>query len=92
MEADRSITQLLQSWRAGDAAAGEQLAPLVYDELHRVASRLFRSERHGHTLQPTALVNEAYTRLVSVNVDLMMGVDQLGYLLAQREAIEAFES
>lgn len=69
MEADRSITQLLQSWRAGDAAAGEQLAPLVYDELHRVASRLFRSERHGHTLQPTALVNEAYTRLVSVNVD-----------------------
>jgi RNA polymerase sigma factor (TIGR02999 family) len=69
MTADPTITQLLQGWRAGDAAAGEQLAPLVYDELHRLASRLFRGERPGHTLQPTALVNEAYARLVAVDVD-----------------------
>lgn len=69
MTGDSSITQLLHSWRAGDPAAGEQLAPLVYEELHRVAARLFRGERPGHTLQPTALVNEAYLHLVGANVD-----------------------
>jgi RNA polymerase sigma-70 factor (ECF subfamily) len=58
------ITQLLQSWNQGDQSAIEKLVPLVYDELHRLAQRYMSDERPGHTLQPTALVNEAYLRLV----------------------------
>jgi RNA polymerase sigma factor (TIGR02999 family) len=58
------ITQLLQSWSQGDAGAIEKLVPLVYDELHRLAQRYMADERPGHTLQTTALVNEAYLRLV----------------------------
>jgi RNA polymerase sigma factor (TIGR02999 family) len=59
------VTALLTQWRAGDAAALEALIPLLYGELHRIAHRHLRSERPGHTLQSTALVNEAYLRLVS---------------------------
>jgi len=69
MNAPGDITRLLQAWTAGNDAAGEELAPLVYDQLHRLAERLFRSERAGHTLQPTALVHEVYTKLVAVDVD-----------------------
>jgi len=69
MTADPAITTLLHEWREGNASAGERLAPLVYDELHRIASRLFRGERPGHTLQPTALVNEAFARLIDVQVE-----------------------
>jgi RNA polymerase sigma factor (TIGR02999 family) len=58
------ITQLLQSWSNGDESAIEQLMPLVYDELHRLAQRYMSDEKPGHTLQTTALVNEAYLRLV----------------------------
>ncbi len=58
------ITQLLQAWSDGDDAAREQLVSLVYDELHRQAQRYMRRERPGHTLQTTALVNEAFVRLV----------------------------
>lgn len=58
------ITQLLQSWNDGDQGAIEKLVPLVYDELHRLARRYMSDERPGHTLQTTALVNEAYLRLV----------------------------
>jgi RNA polymerase sigma factor (TIGR02999 family) len=58
------ITQWLLASREGDAEALESLLPLVYDELHRQAVRCFRQERAGHTLQPTALVNEVYLRLV----------------------------
>jgi len=58
------ITQLLQSWSQGDPAAIEKLVPLVYDELHRLAQRYMADERPSHTLQTTALVNEAYLRLV----------------------------
>jgi RNA polymerase sigma factor (TIGR02999 family) len=57
-------TQLLIDWGRGDAAALEKLTPLVHDELHRLAHRLLRRDREGHTLQATALVNEAYLRLV----------------------------
>ncbi len=63
-----SITQLLSEWRAGDEAALERLTPLVYAELRRLAQRLFRSESPGHTLQPTALVNEAFEGLVRMDV------------------------
>ena len=58
-----TVTRLLQDWRSGDPAAMEQLAPLVYDDLRAIAARRLRSERAGHTLQATALVNEAYARL-----------------------------
>lgn len=58
------ITQLLLQWRGGDEAALELLVPLVYDELRRLAHQCMRRERVGHTLQTTALVNEAYLRLV----------------------------
>lgn len=58
------VTQLLTQWRSGDRAALDQLMPLVYDELRIIAARYLRKERAGHTLQSTALVNEAYMRLV----------------------------
>jgi RNA polymerase sigma factor (TIGR02999 family) len=59
-----SLTELLLEWRAGNSNALEKLAPLVFDELHRIAHRYMQRERDGHTLQTTALVNEAYVRLV----------------------------
>lgn len=58
------ITQLLQRWRAGDAAALDVLTPLVYGELRRVAGAYLRRERAGHGLQPTDLVHEAFVRLI----------------------------
>ena len=69
--ATHQVTALLQAWRAGDQAAVEQLVPLVEPELRRVARRYMGRERIGHTLQPTALVNEAYLRLADLGrVDL----------------------
>src|SRR5438132_6092631 len=59
-----SITGLLLKWSGGDPAALEKLMPLVYNELRRLAARYLRRERANHSLQPTALVNEAYLRLV----------------------------
>jgi RNA polymerase sigma factor (TIGR02999 family) len=64
-EQSQAVTGLLAEWRAGDPAALESLIPLVYGELHRIAHGYLRSERKGHTLQSTALVNEAYLRLVA---------------------------
>ncbi len=58
------VTRLLVDWSNGDQAAVDQLMPLVYDELHRLAERHMRRERSEHTLQPTALVHEAYCRLI----------------------------
>jgi RNA polymerase sigma factor (TIGR02999 family) len=58
------VTQLLQAWSEGDQAALDQLMPLVYQELHRLAHRYLGREQRGHTLQTTALVNEAYLRLI----------------------------
>jgi RNA polymerase sigma-70 factor (ECF subfamily) len=62
--APAEVTELLAAWSAGDRAALERLVPAVERELHLLASRYLRRERHGHTLQTTALVNEAYLRLV----------------------------
>lgn len=59
------ITRLLVAWGGGDQSALERLMPLVYDELRRLAHRYMSHERPGHTLQTTALVNEAYLRLVN---------------------------
>jgi RNA polymerase sigma-70 factor, ECF subfamily len=58
------VTQLLRAWSSGDEAALSELAPLVNAELHRLARSFLRRERPGHTLQITALVNEAYLRLI----------------------------
>lgn len=58
------ITRLLVGWSRGDRAAFDQLLPLVYDELRKVAARRLRHERANHTLQPTALVHEAYVKLI----------------------------
>jgi RNA polymerase sigma-70 factor, ECF subfamily len=60
------ITALLLSWGRGDEAALQQLIPLVHRELHQIARGCLKGERPGHTLQPTALVNEAFLRLVDV--------------------------
>ena len=58
-------TQLLLAWSAGNHEALNEMLPLVYDELHRLASNYLRDERPDHTLQPTALVHEAYLRLIN---------------------------
>jgi RNA polymerase sigma factor (TIGR02999 family) len=64
MEPQGGVTQLLKAWNEGDQSALEKLMPLVLDELRRLAGNYLRRERANHTLQPTALVNEAYLRLV----------------------------
>lgn len=60
----KEITELLLAWNRGDRSALDQLIPLVHKELHRLAKHYMRQERAGHTLQTTALVNEAYLRLI----------------------------
>jgi RNA polymerase sigma-70 factor, ECF subfamily len=62
--APQEVSQLLVEWRNGDQQALDRLMPLVYDELRRIAGRYMRRERKDHTLQTTALVNEAYLRMV----------------------------
>lgn len=61
------ITQLLKDWSEGNQTALDELMPLVYDELRRQASRYLRNERQGHTLQTTALIHEAYLKLIGIN-------------------------
>lgn len=63
------VTRLLRDWSEGDGHAFDELLPLVYDELRRLASRALRGESAGHTLRTTALVHEAYVRLVGSDVD-----------------------
>jgi RNA polymerase sigma factor (TIGR02999 family) len=64
MASSENVSQLLVKWGEGDQAALDKLMPLVYTELRRLASNYLRRERQNHTLQPTALVNEAYLKLV----------------------------
>ncbi len=64
----REVTELLVAWREGDERALDQLMPLVYEELRRLASGYMKSERPDHTLRTTALVHEAYLRLVDTDV------------------------
>jgi RNA polymerase sigma factor (TIGR02999 family) len=66
-DSSKSVTALLLAWQGGNEAALNELMPLVYDELRRLADSYLRRERAGHTLQTTALVHEAYLRLVDVN-------------------------
>src|SRR5262245_11127138 len=58
------VTQLLMAWRSGDPAALDQVIPIVHAELHRIARRYMARESQSHSLQPTALINEAYMRLI----------------------------
>jgi len=61
------VTRLLRLWAEGDSAARDELIPLVYGELRKIAARYLRVERPDHSLQPTALVHEAYLRLVDTS-------------------------
>ncbi|HVE56900.1 MAG TPA: sigma-70 family RNA polymerase sigma factor [Pyrinomonadaceae bacterium] len=61
------ITRILKSWSGGNREAVDDLIPLVYDELHKVAAQYLRRQRPDHTLQPTALVNEAYLKLIDIS-------------------------
>ncbi len=63
-ESTHEVTELLQKWSAGDQAALEELTPVIYAELHRIARHYMSRERENHTLQTSALVNEAYVRLI----------------------------
>jgi len=63
-ESTHEVTELLLAWRQGDDGALDQLIPRVYSELHRIAEHAFRTERTDHTLQCTALVHEAFLRLI----------------------------
>jgi RNA polymerase sigma factor (TIGR02999 family) len=67
MQPENDISTCLRAWTAGDQSALERLMPIVYAELHRLARNYMRRERPGHSLQATALVNEAYMRLVDYN-------------------------
>lgn len=62
-EEPEAITRILKEWSDGDRSAADRLLPLVYDEIRRQAGRMMAQERNGHTLQPTALVHEAFLRL-----------------------------
>ena len=64
LDSTKNVTELLQKWSAGDRDALEELTPVIYAELHRIAKSYMRREREGHTLQTSALVNEAYVRLI----------------------------
>ena len=64
----QEVSALLRSWSGGDESALARLMPIVYEELHRLAHSYMKRERAGHTLQTTALVNEAYIRLVDANL------------------------
>ena len=64
VDSTKDVTELLQKWSGGDTAVLEELTPLIYAELHRIAKSYMRRERDGHTLQTSALVNEAYVRLI----------------------------
>ena len=66
-DASPDVTILLQAWQDGDKDALDQLVPVIYKELHRISTSFLRRERVGHTLQATALVNEAYLKLVGQN-------------------------
>ena len=70
MQVPANFTQLLTEWRSGHPQALDRLTPLVYDELRRLARNYMRAERGSHTLQATAVVHEAFMRLIQANVAL----------------------
>ena len=79
------VTRMLREWSAGDPSAADRLLPVVYGELHRLAASYLRRERTGHTLQSTALVNEAWMRLADQSAPFP-GVKIRGLLAVIRAA------
>jgi RNA polymerase sigma factor (TIGR02999 family) len=69
MDQENLITRLLVDWRAGRQEALDDAMPLIFDGLHRIAQKYMRLENPGHTLQPTAIVNEAYLKMVDAKID-----------------------
>lgn len=67
MQAQPNITEVLERWSNGEQSALDELVPLIYKELRRLAGNYIRRERHDHTLQPTALINEVFLRLIDQN-------------------------
>jgi RNA polymerase sigma factor (TIGR02999 family) len=86
MDSNNDVTQLLARLESGDGEAGAELFPLVYDELRRLAKWHLSNEREGHTLQPTALVNEVYVRLIGPNQELKYE-SRRGFFVAAAEAM-----
>lgn len=80
MAAASEITQLLVAWSSGDRQALDQLTPIVYDEMRRMAQRYMRNESAGHTLQATALVHEAYARLAGADLPLQNRAHFLAFM------------
>lgn len=80
MNAATDITRLLGAWKAGDPDALAEITPHLYDELRRIAGRYMRRESAGHTLQPTALVHEAYARVVDVDLSWQSRAQFLGFM------------
>jgi RNA polymerase sigma factor (TIGR02999 family) len=80
MAATAEITRLLEAWRGGEAAALEALTPLIYEELRRVAERYMRRESNAQTLQATALVHEAYTRVATIEMSWQNRAHFLGFM------------
>ena len=72
MNEESPITELLARWREGDDVALERLTPFVYGELRNIAAAIFYRERPGHTLQPTAVVHEAFVRLAEADVETLL--------------------
>jgi RNA polymerase sigma factor (TIGR02999 family) len=67
-QSPESVTRLLVAWRGGDAGALDRLTPLIYSQLHAIARRYLRAERPGHTLSTTALVHEAFIKLIEADI------------------------
>jgi RNA polymerase sigma factor (TIGR02999 family) len=80
---DPQLTRLLEAWQSGDADAANQLVPHVYAELRRIAAAKLRAERGGHTLQPTALVHEAWLRLMNQHESGWQNREQFFAIAAQ---------
>lgn len=80
---DPQLTRLLEAWQKGDSAAADKLVPLVYAELRRIAASKLRGERGGHTLQPTALVHEAWLRLMQQHSSGWQNREQFFAIAAQ---------
>lgn len=81
------VTELLARWSRGDSAAGEALVPLVYDELRRIARRCLAGKGKDHTLQPTALVHEAYLRLTKAGDDPNRWLDRVHFFATAARAM-----
>lgn len=82
LDSTDNVPALLESLAAGNKAAAEELFPLVYEELHRLAAGFMRHERSNHTLQPTALIHEAYLRLMKSRENATTSFENIGHFIS----------